>query len=410
MVNEQMRPGSGGHRVSSTELDRLVELHRLEDLDRIEELDRTGLVGSPPEEAFDRITRLAKRLLGADVAMVCLVDDEHQFFKSATGIKPDVPRLQPLSHSFCKYSIATGDNFVVRNARQDPMVRNSPGIEVNDIGAYAGSPLETSRGNVLGTVCVVHHEPYDWTDDEIALLEELSAVAVTEIEYRLRIQEAETIRVLCDRLVEPLETLFDAVRFTADLADHPEDPRLPGMAQTVLQRMRAVETITADLRSAVTTSALTGPSVDLVAVLDRSLALAGAHTDTGMVEVKCPERPMVRARGSLARPLAALVQAVVQNLGERCRVEVTRTGATVELSVSSPGSGLPNSTLLRLVSKFTAEDLGDDPARNKTATVRHHGRQTVVEHGPVRAVNGPDGFAFRVGFTLVDERVQPATS
>lgn len=383
------------------------------ELDRLEELDRTGLVGSAPEKAFDRITRLAQRLLGVEVALVSLVDNEHQFFKSAMGIKPELPRLQPLAHSFCKYAVATGDSFVVRNARLDPLVRNSPSIEVNGIGAYAGAPLQTTRGNVLGTVCVIHPEPHDWTEDELAVLEDLAALAVAEIENRLRVQEAQTIRVLCDRLVGPLESLSDAVRETATLADRPEDLRLPRVADTALQRIRIVETIAGDLRSAVPRSALTGPSVDLGAVLDRSLALAGAHADAGVVEVIRPEWPIVvRARGSLERPLAALVTTAVQYLGEqgRCRVEVEHDGAAVALSVSSHGKGLPNATLLRLVSKFSAGDTGDDPARGETAAVRRQGRHTVVEHGPVRAVNGPEGFEFRVSFTPVDERVETATS
>lgn len=381
--------------------------------DRLEELDRTGLTGSAPEEAFDRITRLAQRLLGVEVALVSLVDDEHQFFKSAMGVGPDLPRRQPLVHSFCKYAVATGDSFIVSNARIDPLVKNSPAIEVNDIGAYAGAPLETIKGNVLGTVCVIHPEPHDWTDDEIALLEELAALAVTEIEYRLRVQEAETIRALGDRLAGPLESLSDAVRETATLSDRPEDPRLPRVADTALQRMRTVESIAVDLRSTIPASALIGPSVDLGALLDRSLALAGAHADAGVVEVTRPERPIVlRARRSLDRSLAALFQTAVQHLGEqgRCRVQVEHDGAVVALSVSSPGKGLPNAALLRLVSKFSEGDTGDGSARGETATVRREGRHTVVEHGPVRAVNGPEGFEFRVSFTSVDERVETAAS
>nr|MBA3781414.1 GAF domain-containing protein [Nocardioides sp.] len=381
-------------------------------VEMLEELDRTGLVGSAPEEVFDRVTRLAKRLLGVDAAFVSLIDDEHQFLKSVTGAAPDLPRLQPLAHSFCKYAVASGDTFVVRDSRQDPLVRNSPAIEVNDIGAYAGAPLETTRGNVLGTVCVVHHRSRDWTEDELAVLEELAALAVTEIEYRLRAQEAQTIRGLGDRLAGPLASLSDAVRETATLADRPEDLRLPRVADTALQRMRTVESIAVDLRSTITSSAFTGPSVDLGAVLDRSLALAGAHADAGVVEVRRPERPIVvRARGSLDRPLSALLQTAVQHLGEqgRCRVQVEHDGAAVALSVSSPGKVLANATLLRLVSKFSAGDTGDAPARGETATVRRQGRHTVVEHGPVRAVNGPEGFEFRVIFTPVDARVETAT-
>lgn len=376
---------------------------------RLAELSRTGLFGSPPEEEFDRITRLARKVLGADTAFVSLVDAEHQYLKSVDGVDPDSARLHPLSHSFCKYAVASGEQFVVRDSSRDPLVRNSPGIEAFGIGAYAGSPLETTAGNVLGTVCVVRHGSHDWTDEQLAMLEDLTALAMTEIEYRLRSQEAETIRVLCERLVDPLDGLADAVRSTATLADRPGDPRLPRTVDLAVQRLRTVEVVTGDLRAAVSRSALTGPSVELGHLLDRALALAGAHTDTGVLEVVRPERAVkVQGRISLARPLAALLHTAVQHLGEgaRCRVEVAQEADEVTLVVASPGPGLPNATLLRLVSKFTAADTGDDPTRSETAAVRRQGGLTVVEHGAVRAVNGPRGFELRVAFTAADARLQ----
>lgn len=383
-----------------------------DDRDRLAELARTGLVGSPPQEAFDRITRLARKVLGADAAFVSLVDTDHQFLKSAAGVEPDTERLQPLSHSFCKYAVASGDTFVVRDSRADPLVRRSPGIEALGIGAYAGSPVETSSGHVLGTVCVIHHRPHDWTDEQMAVLEDLAAIAVTEIEYRLRSQEAETIRVLGERLVDPLEGLADAVRSTATLAARPDDPRLPRTVDVAVQRLRTVEVVTGDLRAALSRSALTGPSVELGYLLDRALALVGAHAGSDVLEVVRPEHAVeVQARVALHRPLAALLQTAVQNLGEgaRCRVEVTQEARTVALVVSSPGPGLPNATLLRLVSKFTAADTGDDATRTETAAVHRQGRLTVVEHGAVRAVNGPGGFELGVAFTEVDPHLQAVT-
>lgn len=395
---ERVAEAQGGKHRAATDDDR----------ERLAELARAGLEDSAPEEEFDRITRLARRVLGADAAFVSLVAGDHQFHKSADGVPSDSGRVQPLSESFCKYAVATGDTFVVRDSRSDPLVRHSPAIDALDLVAYAGSPVETASGHVLGTVCVIHHHPHDWTDDQLAMLDDLAALASTEVEYRLRSQEAESIRVLCERLVDPLEGLADAVRSTATLVDIPGDPRLPRTVDSAVQRLRTVETVTGDLRTAIARSGLTGPSVNLSQLLDRALALVGAHSDNGAVEVVRPEHEVeVQARMALHRPIASLLQAAVQNLGDdgRCRVEVAEEGAAVTLTVSSPGAGLPNATLLRLVSKFTAADTGDDPARTEAAAVHRQGGRTVVEHGAVRAENGPGGFELSVRLVAVDSHV-----
>ncbi len=152
------------------------------------------------------------------------------------------------------------DTFVVRDSRQDPLVRNSPATEANDIGAYAGAPLETTSGNVLGTVCVVHHRSRDWTEDELAVLGELSALAVTEVEYGLRVQEAETIRVLGDRLVGPLASLSDAVRETATLARPARGPKpeLLRMPWAPIHRKREVAASAASRRLVIRSKASSG--------------------------------------------------------------------------------------------------------------------------------------------------------
>ena len=84
----------------------------LRDERRLAALWRTGLLDTPPEQVFDRLTRLVRRLLGTPVALVSLVDADRQFFKSAVGLpEPWAARREtPLSHSFCQHVVATGRN------------------------------------------------------------------------------------------------------------------------------------------------------------------------------------------------------------------------------------------------------------------------------------------------------------
>ena len=87
----------------------------LSDPRRIARLAETGLLDSPPDEAFDRFTRLAATFLQAPVALVSLVDDRRQFFKSACGLPPPWAEVRgtPLSHSFCKLVVKSGEVLAV---------------------------------------------------------------------------------------------------------------------------------------------------------------------------------------------------------------------------------------------------------------------------------------------------------
>ncbi|MGI8549877.1 MAG: diguanylate cyclase [Dehalococcoidia bacterium] len=158
---------------------------------RLDALHRTGLLDSPAEEAFDRLTRLASKIIGVSVALVSLVDSDRQFFKSASGLsEPWVSQRQtPLSHSFCQHVVASGKPLVIDDARQDPILRHNPAIPDLGVVAYAGVPLTTTDGKSLGSFCVIDPEPRAWTDDDLSVLSDLAAAAMTEIELRARQQE-----------------------------------------------------------------------------------------------------------------------------------------------------------------------------------------------------------------------------
>src|SRR5512145_2434381 len=155
--------------------------------DRLAALRRTALLDTPPEEGFDRLTRMAARLLGAPVALISLVTDDRQFFKSATGLpEPWASRRgTPLTHSFCRHVVASGEALVVEDTRRHPLLRSSPAVRELGWIAYAGVPLITSQGYVLGTLSVIDSMPRLWSERDVALLRDLAASAVTEIELRM---------------------------------------------------------------------------------------------------------------------------------------------------------------------------------------------------------------------------------
>jgi two-component system, cell cycle sensor histidine kinase and response regulator CckA len=154
--------------------------------DRLAALRQTALLDTPPEEGFDRLTRMAARLLGAPTALISLVTDERQFFKSTMGLPEPwaTRRNAPLSFSFCSTVAGTGEPLVVEDARRHPLLRHSQALRELGWIAYAGVPLVSRDGHVLGSFCVVDRTPRLWSERDIALLQDLAASAVTEIELR----------------------------------------------------------------------------------------------------------------------------------------------------------------------------------------------------------------------------------
>ena len=151
------------------------------------------MLDTPTEEAFDRLTRLAARILDTPVALVSLVDEDRQFFKSCVGLPMPwaLQRETSLSHSFCQHAVTSGEPLVIEDAREHPLVRDNLAIPDLGVVAYAGIPLITPDGHPLGSFCVIDAKPRAWTAQEIDILKDLAASVMTEIELRAVAREAE---------------------------------------------------------------------------------------------------------------------------------------------------------------------------------------------------------------------------
>jgi transcriptional regulator with GAF, ATPase, and Fis domain len=152
--------------------------------ERLRELHRSMLLDSPPEESFDRLTRLTSSVLNVPVALVSLVDSDRQFFKSCLGLPQPwaAERQTPLSHSFCQHVVESRRPLVVSDAREHPLLRNNPAIRDLGIIAYAGAPLISPNGQVLGTLCAIDHQPRHWTTEQVEILSNLAGSVLSEIQ------------------------------------------------------------------------------------------------------------------------------------------------------------------------------------------------------------------------------------
>lgn len=156
------------------------------DADRLAALHESGMLAVRDDPAFDRLTRLASRVLEAPIALVSLVDADRQVFASCIGVEGAAAesRETPLSHSFCQHAVAAREPLVVADAREHPVLRTNGAIEDLGIIAYAGVPLIDAEGHALGTLCVADGRPRSWTTDDVEVLSDLASSVLTEIKLR----------------------------------------------------------------------------------------------------------------------------------------------------------------------------------------------------------------------------------
>ena len=156
------------------------------DDERIATLRSYAVLDTPKEESFDALTRLAARLFGVAIALVSLVDKDHQWFKSSHGLDAE---QTPRDQAFCTYAIMENEPLVVLDATLDerfsdnPLVTGAPGIRF-----FAGAPLISPENFRLGTFCIIDMKPREsFHGFEGNHLIDFSSTTVDILEMRKRV-------------------------------------------------------------------------------------------------------------------------------------------------------------------------------------------------------------------------------
>ncbi|MFB6272211.1 MAG: PAS domain S-box protein [Salinibacter sp.] len=190
---------------------------------RLEALHRYEAQLDPePEEAFDRLTRLAASLLEAPIAIVNFVAGDRQWYKSAVGVEEGE---RSLDGGFCLHAIQSEGPTVVENAPEDPRFSDHPlVIDEPSVRFYAGVPLATPEGHRIGTLCVLDVEPRSPSDEDLSRLEDLAEMAMDELELRREAEERrqaerrlEAAKEQTEKALRDREALLSSV--TANISD-----------------------------------------------------------------------------------------------------------------------------------------------------------------------------------------------
>lgn len=146
---------------------------------RLKTLRSLSILDTLPEERFDRLTRMAKRLFDVPIALVSLIDEERQWFKSAAGLDASET---PRDISFCGHAILGSEVFIIPDASKDVRFADNPLVlDKADIRFYAGCPLRAADGSKLGTLCVIDQKPRSIGEDDVEILQDLAAMVEREL-------------------------------------------------------------------------------------------------------------------------------------------------------------------------------------------------------------------------------------
>jgi two-component sensor histidine kinase len=172
--------------------------------ERLDALASYRILDTPPEKAFDGLTALAAHILQVPIVLVSLIDRDRQWFKSAHGLgATETPR----DISFCSHVVTYETELEVRDARSDRRFSDNPLVTGDPrVVFYAGTPIRSPDGFVLGTLCAIDHEPRELTPEQRTLLGVLASQVSAQLELRRRNLELEEH----DQAQKALQTQIEA--------------------------------------------------------------------------------------------------------------------------------------------------------------------------------------------------------
>lgn len=305
---------------------------------RLGAVERTGLLDTPAEEEFDRLTRAAALALDAPLAFVTIVDDRRSFWKSCVGLEvAEIGERQlPVEESLCHYGVSTGNRLIVADTRVDARTRATTPVRSMGVQAWASVPIRAPGGEVVGSFCVGDVRTRDWSADEIAILEALGEATTSEIALRDRAAQAISLaHTLQESLLPPTLPELPGYMIAAEYRAADDGTKLVGDFFDVFESTREVwhvvvgdvaghgpqaAMITARMRYALRAAAVacTGPG-EILAQVNQALLSVGRDRRLSTVALAS-----VAGEGRLTIAAAGHPPPVLMSCGARAQLVSTR--------------------------------------------------------------------------------------
>ncbi len=354
----------------------------VEDKPRLDAVLQTGLLDTPPEESFDRLTKLAAKLIGVPATFISLVDQNRDFYKSCFGFgEPLATTRQLEGRTFCHHAIVSAGPLLIDDTMADPLFREIPTVQSLGVRAYAGIPLITDEGQAIGSFCAIDFAPRDWSQLEVEILSELAASAMREIKLRSALRDAETharaaqdavrareevLAVVAHDLRTPLNFIKMGAQLVAEAPDAKENAQLlervegaADLMNLLIEDLLEVAKIEAGRMSIHPKPLSAQTLVDDAIKMSEPLALRHqirliTECETGLPSVLADYERILRVFSNL------IVNAVkFSGASGDVRVTAARGDGTVRFSIIDSGPGIQPENLERIFDRYWQADSAD---------------------------------------------------
>jgi two-component sensor histidine kinase len=317
-----------------------------EEKTRLSAVRRYAVLDTPPDGAFDRIARLAARMLEVPIAIISIVDEDRIWFKSHEGL--DGVKEIPRDTGLCASAILHKGPWILNDASVEPVALANP-LVAGEFGLrfYAGIPLRTQDGHGLGTLCVIDMSPREITAEQTAILQELAAVVMDELELRrdaivtheaLRreVREKELLAEEVEhRVMNSLQIISSIARRKA--AQH--EGTIAAELKDIAARIGAIAQANRHIQQSLPGHSQHGDLALFLKVLSRELL--PLCPQGGLIEVDCPSLQLNRDRlVSLGHLVTELVLNSVKSGAKRIGLQGDLTTEHLQLLIDDDGPGL----------------------------------------------------------------------
>ncbi len=232
------------------------------DTQRLTALTRYRLLDTPAEQVFDNMTDLAAAMFQTPVALISLVGAETVFFKATTGVGK--LRCADRGESLCALAILSPEPLIYENTLEEPTVAESVPVQ-QGVRFYAGAPLHTPDGYLIGTLCVADYQPRSFDRKDRGVLEAMARVVMEQIELRLSVMEVlekkdEFISVASHELKTPITSLTASLQLLDRMKFKPDPQLLDKLITQANKSLAKLNRLIADLLN---TSRIAGGQLEL---------------------------------------------------------------------------------------------------------------------------------------------------
>lgn len=383
------------------------------DRQRLEAVLQTGLLDTPPEESFDRLTRLAAKLIGVPSTFISLVDRTRDFYKSCFGFgEPLASARQLEGGTFCHHAIVSSGPLVINDTMADPVFREIPTVQSLGVRAYAGIPLITDDGQAIGSFCAIDFAPRAWSALDIEILTELAASAMREIKLRSAVRAAqdavrsreEVLAVVAHDLRTPLNFIKMGAQLVAEAPEAKENTNLLERVQGAVDLMGLLIDDLLEVAKIEAGGMSVRPKpLSAQTLVDDAIQMSGPlalrHQIRLLAECEPGLPPVLADYERILRVLSNLIVNAVKFSGASTEVRVTaaRGDGTVRFSVIDSGPGISAENLERIFDRFWQADSADRRGAGLGLAIV---KAIVTAHGGTIGVNSTVGAGSNFYFDL----------